>query len=33
MGEGLGGGDAAERVGDHLMHAVEVLQNLVVPEA
>jgi hypothetical protein len=32
MGEGLGGGDAAELGGDRRMHAVEIFQDLVVPE-
>ena len=32
MGEGLGGGEAAQLVGDRLMDAVEICQDLVVPK-
>jgi hypothetical protein len=32
MGEGLGGGDAAQLAGDRLMHAVGICQDLVVPK-
>ena len=32
MGEGLGGGDAAQLLGDCLMDAVEICQDLVVPK-
>jgi hypothetical protein len=32
MGEGLGGGDAAQFVGDRLMDAVGICQDLVVPK-
>jgi hypothetical protein len=32
MGEGLGGGDAAEFVGDRLMDAIEICEDLVVPK-
>src|SRR6266478_174046 len=32
MGEGLGGGDAAQLLGDRLMDAVEICQDFVVPK-
>ena len=32
MGEGLGGGDAAQLLGDYRMNTVEICQHLVVPE-
>jgi hypothetical protein len=31
-GEGLGGGDPVEIFGDHRVHALRIVQNLVVPE-
>jgi hypothetical protein len=32
MGEGLGGGDAAQLIGDRLVDTVEICQDLVVPK-